>query len=339
MRASKTNIRITTQSSFRKTDGTPVLFAGPCSAETETQVLQTAMQLKNMPQVNVFKSGIWKSRTRPDSFEGVGTVGLTWLQKVKAETGLKVACDVANAQQTEEALAHGIDILCLSGRATVNPYAVQEIANVLQGTGKPILVNNPVYTDLGLWIGALERLYKAGLDDLGAIHRGFSGDGNELYRNHPKWEIVLQLRNELPELPVLCDASHIAGKRSLLYPVGQRALDLGLEGLILESHLSPATALSSRQQQLQPKELELLLNALQTGVALNESTKLAEHLDTLSQEVASLDKALAELLIQRTAVASQLNSYGLGDQLPEYGATLTTLLQSIDTQEPPAAVA
>ncbi|MER2997794.1 3-deoxy-7-phosphoheptulonate synthase [Pontibacter populi] len=352
MRASKTTISLAPQSSFRNASGMPVLIAGPCSAESEKQVLETAQLLSKMQNVNIFKAGIWKSRTRPNSFEGVGNVGLPWLQIVKQQTGLRLAVDVSNAQQAEEALKNGIDILCLNGRVTVNPYAVQEIADVLRGTATPVLVTNPVYPDLGLWVGAFERLQQAGLTDLGALHRGFTGEDKELlYRNQPKWEAMLQLRNELPELPILCDASHIAGKRSLLYPVGQRALDLGVDGLLLETHISPATALSSQQQQLMPQELAVLIGALKTRVKLSETTELVDHLDALRQEVETLDKQLTELLLHRSTVANQMSSFGLGsaspaDQLRKKQDQITGLLghtgqpyTSITGSEPTSAVA
>ncbi|MEJ8757477.1 3-deoxy-7-phosphoheptulonate synthase [Pontibacter sp. H259] len=352
MRASKTTISAAPQSSFRNASGKPVLIAGPCSAESETQVVETANLLCKMQNVNIFKAGIWKSRTRPNSFEGVGAAGLPWLQKVKQQTGMRLAIDVANAQQAEDALHHDVDILCLNGRVTVNPYAVQEIAEVLRGTNTAVLITNPVYPDLDLWIGALERLSHAGLTDLGAIHRGFSGEDKELlYRNQPKWEVMLQLREALPELPILCDASHIAGKRSLLYPVGQRALDLGVDGLLLESHVNPAAALSSPQQQLMPQELDLLLNALKTRVKLTETTELVEQLDALQKEVETLDQQLMELLLHRNAVTNQMSSFGLGSTsaatlLGKRHTKLTSLLHglgqkrnSLDGNEPASAVA
>ncbi|HEY4651606.1 MAG TPA: 3-deoxy-7-phosphoheptulonate synthase [Pontibacter sp.] len=352
MRASKTTISAVPQSSFRGANGKPLLIAGPCSAESENQILETARQLHKLQHVAIFKAGIWKSRTRPNSFEGVGTAGLPWLQKVKAQTGMRLAVDVSNAQQADEALQHNIDVLCLNGRVTVNPYAVQEIADVLRGTNTPVLVTNPVYPDLGLWIGAFERLAQAGLSDLGAMHRGFSGEDKELlYRNQPKWEVMLQLRRALPELPIVCDASHIAGKRSLLYPVGQRALDLGVDGLLLEAHIHPAKALSSQQQQLMPQELEVLLNALKTRVKLHETTELVEHLDALRQEVETLDQQLTELLLHRTTVASQMSSFGLGSapaatlfhkkqaQLAELLQPLKGQQNTIDDSEQTSAVA
>ncbi|WP_299821169.1 3-deoxy-7-phosphoheptulonate synthase [uncultured Pontibacter sp.] len=310
MRASTTTINVTPESSFRQANGQLVLIAGPCSAESEEQMLKTAQLLKNVNGISVFKAGIWKSRTRPNNFEGVGTIGLEWLQQVKDETGLRTACDVSNAQQALEALQHQVDILCISGRATVNPFAMQELAAALKGTNVAVLVNNPVYPDLRLWLGALERLSQAGLTDLGAIHRGFATDEQNPYRNHPKWEHMLELRHLLPELPVLCDASHIAGKRSLLYPVSQRAVELGVDGMLFESHISPATALSSPQQQLMPQELELLVNAVVTKVKLTETTEMVDELDELSKQIGSLDKELMELLLRRTAVTKKLSSQG-----------------------------
>ena len=287
-----------------------MLIAGPCSAETEDQMLKTAQLLKDVNGISVFKAGIWKSRTRPNSFEGVGTIGLKWLEQIKQETGLKTACDVANAQQAQEALQHGVDILCISGRATVNPFAMQDLAAALKGTNIPVLVNNPVYPDLRLWIGALERLHQAGITDLGAIHRGFATDEQHPYRNHPKWEHMLELKQLLPELPILCDASHIAGKRSLLYPVSQRAAELGADGMLFESHINPVEALSSPQQQLMPQELELLVNAVVTKVKLAETTSMVDELDELSKQIGSLDNELMELLLRRTAVTRRLNSQG-----------------------------
>ena len=268
------------------------------------------MQLKKVNGISVFKAGIWKSRTRPNSFEGVGTAGLQWLAKVKQATGLKTACDVVNAQQALEALQYGVDILCISGRATVNPFAMQEIAEVLKSKKVPVLVNNPVYADLRLWLGALERLHQAGITDLGVIHRGFATDEQHPYRNHPKWEHMLELKSLLPELPILCDASHIAGKRSLLYPVSQRAVELGADGMLFEAHANPAEALSSQQQQLMPQELELLVNAVVTKVKLTETTEMVDKLEELGKQIGSLDNELMELLLRRTAVTRELNSQG-----------------------------
>ncbi|MFD2513362.1 chorismate mutase [Pontibacter locisalis] len=309
MRASRKTIDQLPQSSFRKADGKLVMIAGPCSAESEEQMLKTAQLLKNVNGISVFKAGIWKSRTRPNSFEGVGTVGLQWLDKVKQETGLKTACDVANAQQAEEALKYGVDMLIISGRTTVNPFALEEIAAVLKGTATPLLINNPVYPDLHLWMGAIERFYKAGLTDVAAINRGFTADEQCIYRNHPRWDHMLHLKQLFPELPVLCDAAHIAGRRSLLYPVSQKAVDLGVNGLLFEAHHCPAEALSSPQQQLMPQELDLLINAVHTNVKLTGTNELVEELDELSQQIDSLDDAMLELMLKRTEVTARLGSY------------------------------
>ncbi len=290
-----------------------MLIAGPCSAESEEQMLKTAQQLKAIKGITVFRAGIWKSRTRPNSFKGVGTVGLTWLETVKKETGLQTSCEVANAQHAEEAVKYGVDILTISGRATVNPFAMEEIAAALKGTDKPVLVNNPVYPDLGLWLGALERLNEAGITDLGLINRGFAADEQYPYRSHPRWDHMLQLREMHPELPVFCDAAHIAGRRSLLYPVSQKAVDLGVEGLLFESHTNPAAALSSPQQQLMPQELDLLINAIETKVKLDGTNHLVEQLDDLSQQMDNVDKALVDLLLRRREVSQKISLHQMGD--------------------------
>ncbi|GAB3526515.1 bifunctional 3-deoxy-7-phosphoheptulonate synthase/chorismate mutase type II [Pontibacter brevis] len=316
MKASRTTINVAPQSSFRNADGKLVLIAGPCSAESEVQMLQTAQQLQHIKGMSVFRAGIWKSRTRPDSFKGVGTVGLQWLSMVKKETGLRTACEVANAQHVEQALKHEVDILTISGRATVNPFAMEEIAAVLKGSNTPVLVNNPVYPNLNLWIGALERLQYADLSDIGVINRGFSTDEPSPYRNHPRWDHMLQLKELYPHLPVLCDAAHIAGRRSLLYPVSQKAMDLGADGLLFESHMNPAAALSSPQQQLMPKELDLLVNAVVSNVKLGGTTELVEQLDELSQQIGSLDDALLELLLRRTEVSKKMSQRQMGDLQP-----------------------
>lgn len=316
MKASRTTINAAPQSSFRNPDGALVLIAGPCSAESEEQMLKTAQQLKNVQGISVFRAGIWKSRTRPDSFKGVGTVGLQWLETVKKETGLRTACEVANAQHAEEALKRNTDILTISGRATVNPFAMEEIADVLKGTQTPVLVNNPVYPDLNLWIGALERLQQADITDVGVINRGFSTDEQSPYRNHPRWDHMLQLKELYPHLPVLCDAAHIAGRRSLLYPVSQKAVDLGADGLLFESHMNPAAALSSPQQQLLPQELDLLVNAVASNVKLAGTTELVEQLDELSQQMDNLDDALLEMLLRRTAISKKMSERQMGNLKP-----------------------
>lgn len=332
MRASRTPINVAQKSSFRHADGKLVLIAGPCSAESEEQMLKTAQQLKAINGINVFRAGVWKSRTRPNSFKGVGTVGLQWLQMVKQETGLKTAVEVANAQHAEEALKHGVDILTVSGRATVNPFAMEEIADALKGSSIPVLVNNPVYPDLQLWLGALERLNHAGIHDLGVINRGFAADEQYPYRSHPRWDYVLQLQQMHPELPILCDAAHIAGRRSMLYPVSQKAVDLGADGLLFESHINPPAALSSPQQQLMPQELDLLVNAIETKVKLDGTNQLVEQLDHLSQQMDSMDKALVDLLLRRREVSQKMSMHQMGElqeglQLNSWQQELSAWLQ------------
>jgi chorismate mutase len=287
----------------------PVVIAGPCSAESEDQMLQTALGLKKVKGVSVFRAGIWKPRTRPGSFQGVGTVGLEWLRTVKQETGLHTACEVASASQAAQALQHGVDILLIGAHTTVNPFLVQEIADVLKGVQVSVLVKNPVNPDLQLWLGALERFSNSGITDLGAMHRGFSTLDNAPYRNHPKWEHALELRRLLPDLAMYCDASHIAGRRSLLRPVSQRALDLGYQGLMVESHYNPAVALSDAQQQIMPQELNMLLQGLHVKRNTQEKVKQSAQLEKLRKEIEHLDDELLALISRRSQVTAQL-----GDQ-------------------------
>ena len=227
----------------------PLVIAGPCSAETEEQVMNTATQLANKG-VKIFRAGIWKPRTKPGGFEGIGVEGLAWLKRVKQETGMYVATEVATAKHVFEALKAGIDILWIGARTTANPFAVQEIADALKGVDIPVLVKNPVNPDLELWIGALERINNAGLKRLGVIHRGFSSYDKKIYRNLPQWHIPIELRRRIPNLPILCDPSHIGGKRELVAPLCQQAMDLGFDGLIVESHCCPDCAWSDASQQV-----------------------------------------------------------------------------------------
>lgn len=285
------------------------VIAGPCSAESEEQMLQTALGLKKVKGVTVFRAGIWKPRTRPGTFQGVGTVGLEWLRTVKQETGLRTACEVATAGQAELALQHEVDILLIGAHTTVNSFLVQEIADALKGVQVPVLVKNPVNPDLQLWLGALERLHHSGVTDLGAMHRGFSTLDSAPYRNHPKWEHAQELRKLLPELAMYCDASHIAGRRSLLRPVSQRALDLGYNGLMVETHHNPAAALSDAQQQIMPQELHMLLQALKPQKIQPEKAKQNAQLEKLRKEIEHLDDELLDLLSRRTKVTAELGGY------------------------------
>jgi chorismate mutase len=286
----------------------PVVIAGPCSAESEEQMLQTALGLKKVKGVSVFRAGIWKPRTRPGSFHGVGAIGLEWLNTVKQQTGLRTSCEVATASQVEQALKHNVDILLIGAHTTVNPFLVQEIADALKGVQVPVLVKNPVNPDLQLWLGALERLHQSGITDLGAMHRGFSTLDNAPYRNHPKWDHAMELRRMVPGLAMYCDASHIAGRRSLLRPVSQHALDLGYDGLMVETHYNPATALSDAQQQIMPQELHMLLQALKLNQSSAEKVKQVAQLEALRKEIEQLDDKLLELLSRRTKVTAQLDS-------------------------------
>ena len=267
----------------------PVVIAGPCSAETEEQVMETAKDLaKN--GVRIFRAGIWKPRTKPGGFEGVGSVGLTWLQEVKKETGMLVATEVANKQHVEEALNAGVDVLWIGARTSANPFAMQEIADSLVGADVPVLVKNPVNPDLELWIGAMQRIYNAGIRQIGAIHRGFSAYGKHLYRNMPQWHIPIELRRRMPELTLICDPSHIGGKRELVAPLSQQAMDMGFDGLIVESHCDPDSAWSDKSQQVTPEVLNFILNML----VVRDTTQTTESLTLLRQQIDQIDNDLLE---------------------------------------------
>lgn len=287
----------------------PVVIAGPCSAESEAQMLQTANGLKKLEGVSVFRAGIWKPRTRPGGFQGMGTAGLEWLKTVKQETGLRTACKVASTSHVAEALKHEVDILIIGAHTTVNPFLVQEIADALKGVDVPVLVKNPVNPDLLLWLGALERLHQSGISDLGAMHRGFSTLDNAPYRNHPKWDHVVELKSRHPELPVYCDASHIAGRRSLLRPVSQRAMDLGYDGLMLEAHHNPAAALSDAGQQLMPQELYMLLESLNYKTVDLEAARQGVEMEELRKQIEYLDDELLDLLSRRSKVSARMGSF------------------------------
>src|SRR4030042_63084 len=239
----------------------PLVMSGPCSAESEEQVMETAGQLKNAG-IKIFRAGIWKPRTRPSTFEGVGKEGLPWLKRVKDELNMYTATEVANVKHVYDALKAGIDIIWLGARTTANPFAVQEIADSLKGVEIPVLIKNPINPDVELWIGAFERLNQAGITKLAAIHRGFSIYSKNLYRNTPQWEIPIELKRRIPDLPIITDPSHICGSRDLLFEVSQRAMDLDFDGLIIETHCPPDKALSDAQQQITPGDLQKLLSRL-----------------------------------------------------------------------------
>lgn len=289
----------------------PVVIAGPCSAETEEQVMETAKDLaKN--GVRIFRAGIWKPRTKPGGFEGVGSVGLTWLQEVKEETGMLVATEVANKQHVEEALNAGVDVLWIGARTSANPFAMQEIADSLVGADVPVLVKNPVNPDLELWIGAMQRIYNAGIRQIGAIHRGFSAYGKHLYRNMPQWHIPIELRRRMPELTLICDPSHIGGKRELVAPLSQQAMDMGFDGLIVESHCNPDSAWSDKSQQVTPEVLNFILNML----VVRDTTQTTENLTLLRQQIDQIDNDLLEALSKRMRISREIGQYKKEHSMP-----------------------
>ncbi len=282
----------------------PLVIAGPCSAETEEQVMQTATQLVARG-VKIFRAGIWKPRTKPGGFEGIGEEGLAWLVRVKRELGMYITTEVATAKHVEAALKAGVDLLWIGARTTANPFAVQEIADALRGVDIPVLVKNPVNPDLELWIGAFERLNMAGVKKLGAIHRGFSSFDKKIYRNLPQWHIPIELRRRLPQLPIFCDPSHIGGQRELIAPLCQHAMDLGFDGLIVESHCAPDKAWSDAAQQITPDILDYILSLL----VVRETVQSTENLKTLRQQIDECDNQLIEMLAKRMRVCREIGQF------------------------------
>jgi len=280
----------------------PLVIAGPCSAETEEQVLKIAHDLKNT-DVSVYRAGIWKPRTRPGMFEGVGAMGLKWLEKVKKETGLLTATEVANANHVKLALEHNIDILWIGARSTVSPFIVQEIADALEGTDKIILVKNPVNPDLSLWLGGIERLYSANIKKLGVIHRGFSTYEKTKYRNNPEWQLPIELQNRFPDLPLICDPSHIAGRRDILQDISQTALDLNFDGLMIETHIDPDKAWSDAAQQIKPEVLVKMMEDLKIRKVTNNEVDYKNSLNTLRTQIDLIDYGLLDTLGKRMKVA------------------------------------
>ena len=283
----------------------PLVIAGPCSAETEDQVLKIAHELKNS-DVSIYRAGIWKPRTRPGGFEGGGEIGLKWLQKAKAETGLLMATEVATAAHVKLALEHDIDVLWIGARTTVNPFAVQEIADALQGTDKIVLLKNPVNPDLSLWIGGLERLYNANIKKLGVIHRGFSTYEKTKYRNNPEWQIAIDLQNRFPDLPLICDPSHITGKRDMIQEVSQQALDLNYDGLIIETHIDPDNAWSDAAQQVTPATLKQMFVNLRVRKVSDDESEYNQKMAKLRLQIDEFDGKLLEILGNRMKVADKI---------------------------------
>ncbi|MEO6883615.1 MAG: chorismate mutase [Bacteroidia bacterium] len=289
--------------------GNPLLISGPCGAETEKQVLETALELKKKTAVSIFRAGIWKPRTRPNSFEGAGSIALQWLKKVKAETGLLTAVEVANAHHVHEALEGGVDVLWIGARTTANPFSVQEIADALKDVDIPVMVKNPVNPDVQLWMGALERINQAGITKLIAIHRGFSAFKKTKYRNDPQWQIPIELKLFFPELPIICDPSHICGKRNLLASVAQKALDMDMAGLMIESHIHPDKALSDAQQQITPDELAALMKGLIVKNPNSHNKEFKNRLEQLRVLMDEIDDELFQSLAKRMEIAEEIGEY------------------------------
>ena len=282
----------------------PLVIAGPCSAETEEQVMDTAKQLANNG-IKIFRAGVWKPRTKPGGFEGKGIEALPWMQRVKAETGMLLATEVATPEHVEAALQAGIDILWVGARTTANPFSVQAIADALKGTDVPVFVKNPVNPDIELWTGALLRLNNAGIKRLGAIHRGFSSVDSKLYRNPPMWHLPIELKRRFPALPLICDPSHMGGRRDLIAPLSQQAMDLGFEGLMIESHCNPDCAWSDAKQQVLPEVLDFILDRL----VVREEMEVTESITQLRKQIDELDNQLMDLLTKRMRVSREIAEY------------------------------
>ncbi|MEO0877905.1 MAG: chorismate mutase, partial [Bacteroidota bacterium] len=279
-----------------------------CSAETEGQVMATAKALAEQ-NIDLFRAGIWKPRTRPGSFEGVGKEGLGWLKRVKEETGLKVTTEVAKAEHVYEALKYGIDVLWIGARTTVNPFSVQEVADAISGMDIPVLIKNPINPDLPLWMGAIERIYKAGIRKIGVIHRGFSFHGDTKYRNVPRWQIAIELKRKFPDLMMICDNSHICGRRDLLQGVAQEAMDLNYDGIMTEVHPRPDEAWSDAKQQITPDTFKNLVDSLVLREETTDDIEYLTHIDDLRQRIDELDDELLKLLGSRMQVAEKIGEY------------------------------
>ena len=285
----------------------PLVIAGPCSAETEEQVLKIAHELKDS-DVNYFRAGIWKPRTRPGMFEGVGEIGLRWLKKVKEETGMKTWTEVANAAHVKLAIENDVDLLWIGARSTVSPFIMQEIADALAGTDKIVLVKNPVNPDLALWLGGIERLYTAGIKNLGAIHRGFSTYEKTKYRNNPNWQLAIEFQNKFPDLPLINDPSHITGNREMIQDISQVALDLNFDGLMIETHYDPENAWSDAAQQVTPTKLKSIMDELKIKKTTETASSYREPLENLRAQINVVDDQLIEMLGKRMQVADKIGA-------------------------------
>ncbi|MEL6140665.1 MAG: chorismate mutase [Bacteroidota bacterium] len=302
-------MEMTVKPVFEKKPGQPIIIAGPCSAETEGQVMQTAKALAAQGNIDCFRSGIWKPRTRPGSFEGVGKEGLAWLKRVKEETGLKTTTEVAKAAHVYDCLKAGIDVFWIGARTTVNPFSVQEVADALNGIDVPVLIKNPINPDLGLWTGAVERIYKAGITRIGLIHRGFSYHGETIYRNVPRWQLAIEMKRRFPDLQLLIDNSHICGRRDLLAGVAQEAMNLNYDGVMTEVHPRPDEAWSDARQQITPAVFKELMDGLQLRQATSNDPVFIGQLAELRRQIDEIDDELIGMLGRRMRLAEQIGEY------------------------------
>jgi chorismate mutase len=287
----------------------PLIISGPCSVETEEQVLETAVQLQATGKVDIMRAGIWKPRTRPGSFEGIGTKGLPWLQKARDITGIPVAVEVATAKQVEDALHFDVDVLWIGARTTVNPFSVQDVADALRGVDVPVLIKNPINPDLELWIGAVERVAKAGIKQIGLIHRGFSSYGNTEYRNAPMWHLAIEMKRRYPGMLFINDPSHICGRRDILQEVAQNAIDLDFDGLIIESHIDPDKAWSDAKQQITPAKLGEMIANIRWRKEDIASEEYHAALEKLRQQINQLDDELMQIIGQRMKISEKIGQY------------------------------
>lgn len=287
---------------------TPAIIAGPCSAESEEQLLATCLKLKDL-KVDALRAGIWKPRTRPNNFEGHGAIALPWIETVKKEVNLPFGIEVATPQHIELALKHGVDILWIGARTTVNPFNVQDLADALRGVDVPVMIKNPVNPDLSLWLGAIERIYNAGITKIAAIHRGFSSLQESKYRNPPTWQIPLELKRLFPHIPLICDPSHISGARDMIFALSQKALDLNYDGLMIETHIDPDKAWSDAKQQVTPEALGDILSNLKLRVSSINDVEFMNHLEDLRKKIDEIDRELIEILAARMAVVEQVGEY------------------------------
>jgi len=287
----------------------PLIISGPCSAETEEQMLATATRLAATGKIDMLRAGIWKPRTKPGMFEGIGTKGLPWLLSAKKATGLATAVEVATAKHVQDALQFDVDVLWIGARTTVNPFSVQEVADALRGVDIPVLIKNPINPDLELWSGGIERLQKVGVKQIGMIHRGFSSYGNTEYRNAPMWHLPIEMKRRFPEMLLICDPSHICGNRTLLQSIAQKSIDLDFGGLMIESHIDPDNAWSDAKQQVTPERLAELLDALVWRHENTDEKEFVTALATLREQINQVDDELMILLGQRMIIADKIGQY------------------------------